>query len=198
MISQIRPAMVLFLVLTVITGVAYPLAVTGVARLMFPWQAQGSPIVRGGRTVGSVLIAQPFTDARYFWPRPSAASYNGAGGSGSNLGPSNPAQAEAVKARTDALRAADPANDLPVPPDLVTASGSGLDPHISVEGARYQLPRIARVRNVPAAGIDALVARHTSPRTLGVLGEPTVNVLQLNLALDELRPPPAATTRSAS
>ncbi|MGB7160851.1 MAG: potassium-transporting ATPase subunit KdpC [Tepidisphaeraceae bacterium] len=190
--SQIRPAIVSLLVFTVITGIAYPLLVTGVAMLAFPAQAHGSIILRDGNPIGSQLIAQPFTDAKYFWPRPSAASYNGAGGSGSNQGPTNPALAEAVKARVEALKAAtrlsssqsDPSNTAAVPVDLVTASGSGLDPHISVAAARYQLGRVARARNLKETDVEAMLERHIELRTLGALGEPRVNVLLLNLTLD--------------
>jgi K+-transporting ATPase ATPase C chain len=142
---------------------------------------------RDGKPVGSALIAQGFTDPKYFWPRPSACGYNGAGGSGSNLAPTNPALKEAVQARTDGLRAADPGNTSPIPIDLITASASGLDPHLSVAATRYQLARVARARSVPAAQLDKLIAQHTEKRTFGLLGEERVNVLQLNLALDESR-----------
>jgi K+-transporting ATPase ATPase C chain len=185
--SQLRPAIVSLALFTLITGVVYPLLVTGIAVAAFPGKAHGSLLVRDGKLIGSTLIAQPFTDPKYFWPRPSAANYNGAGGSGSNLAPTNPALVEAVKTRVDALRQADPGNTDPVPVDLVTASGSGLDPHISIAAARYQLARVARVRGVPGSTVERVLAQNTEPRTLGVLGEPRVNVLKLNLALDRAR-----------
>jgi len=187
----LRPALVLFLVLSLITGLLYPLFVTGVAQTVFPQQANGSPIERDGHLVGSTLIGQTFTQPGHFWGRPSATSpepYNASASGGSNLGPSNPALAEAVKARIEALRAADPGNAAPVPVDLVTASASGLDPHISVAAARYQVARVARVRGLTPDAVSALVDRHTEGVSLGFLGEPRVNVLALNLALDALRP----------
>lgn len=190
MSKLLRQSLVLLLVMTVITGVLYPLACTGLAQLIFPHQANGSLIVRDGKPVGSALIGQVFTAPEYFWGRPSATSpnpYNGASSSGSNQGPTNPALIDAVKQRIAALRDADPGNTAPVPVDLVTASGSGLDPEISPAAARYQLARVARVRGLPVAQVQALVAAHTSGRWLGMLGEPRVNVLQLNLALDALR-----------
>jgi potassium-transporting ATPase KdpC subunit len=171
-------------VLTIVTGVAYPLIVTGVAQLAFPHEANGSVMTSGGKAVGSVLIAQPFTQPGYFWPRPSAAKYDGSAGSGSNLGPSNPALHDAMRERTDALRASDPGNNSPVPIDLVTASGSGLDPHISLAAAKYQIGRVARAREMPVSDVQKLVERFSEPRTLGFFGEPRVNVSQLNLALD--------------
>ncbi len=187
--SQARPALILFLLLTLITGIGYPLLVTGIAQLAFPDQAGGSLIVHNGNLAGSALIGQPFTSPQYFWGRPSATSpvpdYAGLS-SGSNLGPSNPALADAVKARAAALRAADPGNTLPVPVDLVTASGSGLDPDISVAAALYQVPRVARERNLSQNAIRDLVTAYTEPRQFGFLGEPRVNVLRLNLALDDL------------
>jgi K+-transporting ATPase ATPase C chain len=167
--------------------VAYPLVVTGVAQVVFPHQANGSLIVRAGRTMGSALIGQPFDDPKYFWGRPSGTSpfgYNAASSSGSNLGPTNPAQIAAVQGRVEALHAADPGNTAPVPVDLVTASGSGLDPHISPAAALYQAPRVARVRGLSPETVRRLVERHTEGRWLGLLGEPRVNVLALNLALD--------------
>lgn len=185
--TELRPALVLFLLLSVITGLLYPLAVTGVAQGVFPAQANGSLIVRDGRVVGSALIGQPFSDPKHFWSRPSATGptpYNAANSSGSNLGPSNPALHEAVKARIAALRAADPGNPAPVPVDLVTASASGLDPHISRAAADFQAARVARARGLPEADVRALVEAHTEGALLGVIGEPRVNVLQLNLALD--------------
>ena len=186
--TLIRPALTLFILMTVVTGVLYPLAVTGVAKLAFPDKAAGSLIVRDGKTVGSALIGQSFTDPGHFWGRPSATGpmpYNAGGSSGSNQGPLNPALVDAVKRRTEALKAADPDNTLPVPVDLVTASASGLDPHISVAGAQYQAGRVARKRGIEPALVQALIARHTEGRMLGVLGEPRVHVLALNLSLDQ-------------
>jgi K+-transporting ATPase ATPase C chain len=176
----------MLLALTLLTGVLYPLAVTGIAQAVFPHQARGSLILRGGRVMGSSLIGQSFSSSRYFWGRPSATSpaYNAMASSGSNLGPLNPALVEAARARITALRAADPASTVPVPVDLVTASGSGLDPHISIAAAMLQVPRVARERGLPEAEVTRLVRRYTLPRTLGVLGEPVVRVLELNLALD--------------
>ena len=188
--DQIRPALTMLLLLTVLTGLVYPLAVTGLAQLLFPDQANGSLIVREGRVIGSKLIGQYFDKPEYFWSRPSATSlfpYNAAASGGSNLGPTNPALIAAVKARAAVLRAADLGNDLPVPVDLVTTSGSGLDPHISPASALYQIRRVARVRRLDEAVVRDLVVHHTQSRQLGVLGEPRVNVLLLNLALDERR-----------
>jgi K+-transporting ATPase ATPase C chain len=185
----IRPAIVLFILLTVLTGIIYPLVVTGIAAAAFPDQAHGSVIVRNGKAVGSQLIGQSFSDPKYFWSRPSATSpqpYNGTGSTGSNLGPLNPALTEAVKLRIEALQAADPGNKAPVPVDLVTASGSGLDPHISVAAAQYQTARVARARGMKMPVLQALVAAHRQGRLWEVLGEPRVNVLDLNLALDDL------------
>jgi K+-transporting ATPase ATPase C chain len=176
-------------VLTIVTGVVYPLVVTGVSQLAFREQANGSLIVRDGKTVGSKLIGQPFSDPNHFWSRASATSpypYNAASSSGSNQGPTNPALIEAVSGRIKALRDADPGNELPVPVDLVTASASGLDPHISPAAAEYQVERVARTRNLQPAKVRELVAQHTENRQLGFLGEPRVNVLALNLALDAL------------
>jgi K+-transporting ATPase ATPase C chain len=178
------------IVLTVITGVAYPLVVTGIAQLAFPEQANGSLIRDGDKLRGSLLIGQPFTDAKYLWSRPSATGpvpYNGAVSSGSNQGPTNPALKEAVEGRVKALRDAGGDPSKPVPVDLVTASGSGLDPHISPAAAEYQVERVAKARGMPAATVRELVAKHTEGRQLGILGEPRVNVLTLNLALDALR-----------
>ncbi len=185
----IRPAVVLFLLLTAITGVVYPLVVTGIAHLAFPAQAAGSLIVKDGKPIGSHLIGQSFSDPKYFWSRPSATApqpYNGLASSGSNLGPLNPALTDAIKQRIQALRQADPGNDAPIPVDLVTASGSGLDPEISVAAAQYQAARVARVRGLQPQVVQALVTAHTRGRLLGLLGEPRVNVLELNLALDGL------------
>ena len=184
---QLRPAFTLFAVLSIVTGLAYPLAVTGIAQLAFPWAANGSLILRDGKAVGSELIGQSFADPKHFWSRPSATSpmpYNAANSAGSNQGPANPALADAVKGRIEALRAADPGNTAPVPADLVTASASGLDPHISRAAADYQVARVARVRALPEAQVRELVEQHTERPLLGFIGEPRVNVLQLNLALD--------------
>jgi len=186
-VRELRTAFLVLIALTGVTGVAYPLAVTGLAQLLFPSQANGSLIVEDGRVRGSALIGQNFDDPRYFWSRPSATAPfpdNAAVSSGSNLGPLNDALLDAVKGRVEALRAADPGNTAPVPVDLVTASASGLDPHISPAAAAYQAGRVARVRGLERARVDALVAEHTEGRWLGLLGEPRVNVLLLNLALD--------------
>ncbi len=188
--SILRPAIVLLILMTVITGIAYPLVVTGVAKVLFPAKAAGSLIVRDGKPVGSRLIGQPFSDPKYFWSRPSATSpqpYNGLASGGSNLGPLNPALTDAVKARIAALRAADPTDHAPIPVDLVTASGSGLDPDISLAAAYYQADRVARARYLSLDRVRALIAEHAKSRLLGVIGEPRVNVLELNLALDNLR-----------
>ena len=188
--SVIRPACVLFALLTALTGILYPLVITGIAQTVFPQQAAGSLIERGGKPVGSLLIGQSFSDPKYFWGRPSATApmaNNASASGGSNLGPINPALTDAVKARIEALRAADPGNTAPVPVDLVTASGSGLDPHISVAAALFQATRIAKLRSLPPAQVQALIEQHSEGRLLGLIGEPRVNVLQLNLALDALR-----------
>ena len=185
----LRPALTLFVALSLVTGLLYPLAVTGVAQLAFPHQAKGSLIVQGGTVVGSELIGQSFTQPGHFWGRPSATAptpYNAAASGGSNLGPTNPALTDAVKARIEALRAADPGNTRPVPVDLVTASASGLDPHISPAAADYQAARVAKARGLPLAQVQALVLEHTESPWLGLLGEPRVNVLALNLALELL------------
>ena len=187
MLAHLRPAIVSLALLSVVTGLAYPALVTVIAQVVFPYQANGSLIVRGGKTVGSALIGQPFDDPKYFWGRPSATSpfgYNAGASSGSNLSPTNPDLIKAVQGRVDALRAADPGNAAPVPVDLVTASGSGLDPHISPAAALYQVGRVAKARNRDRQGIAQLVERYTEGRTFGLLGEPRVNVLALNLALD--------------
>jgi potassium-transporting ATPase KdpC subunit len=189
-LAALRPAVVLLLLLTVLAGAVYPLLVTGIAQTLFARQAGGSLILRDGRAVGSALIGQSFSDPGHFWSRPSATTpqpYNGTGSNGSNLGPLNPALLDAVKERVAALRAADPGNAAPVPIDLVTASASGLDPHISLAAANYQAARVARARGLPEARVRALIAAHTEGRLLGVLGEPRVNVLELNLALDALK-----------
>jgi K+-transporting ATPase ATPase C chain len=187
MAANLRPALMSLIVLTLATGVAYPLLVTGIAQAVFPFQANGSLIAKGGTVVGSALIGQRFDDPKYFWGRPSGTSpfgYNAAASSGSNLSPTNPALVNAVQARVEALQAADPGNTAPVPVDLVTASASGLDPHISPAAALYQVPRVARERKLSPDAVRALVDRHTEGRQLGFLGEPRVNVLALNLALD--------------
>ncbi|TRZ99189.1 MAG: potassium-transporting ATPase subunit KdpC [Nitrospiraceae bacterium] len=185
--TQLRPALVSLVALTLITGLLYPLVITGLAQMLFPRQANGSLILIDGKIVGSSLIGQPFDTPKYFWGRLSATSpfpYNAAASSGSNLGPTNDALMKAVQARIDALKAADPDNPLPLPVDLVTASASGLDPHISPAAAEYQIRRIARVRGLDETVVRRLVAQHSEGRQLGVLGEPRVNVLTLNLALD--------------
>ena len=187
----LRPALVLFALLTLLTGVAYPLVVTGAAQALFPAQAAGSLIVRDGKPVGSELIGQNFTDPKHFWGRPSATGpmpYNAAASSGANQGPLNPALLEAVKGRIAALRAADPGNTSPVPVDLVTASSSGLDPHISPAAARYQVARVASARGLALASVQALVDQQTEKPLMGFLGEPRVHVLRLNLALEALAP----------
>ena len=190
MTRLLRNAVMLLLLMTVITGVIYPLVTTGLAQLFFPGHANGSLIVKDGKPVGSVLIGQSFTDARYFWGRPSATSpqpNNGINSGGSNLGPTNPALTDAVEQRIAVLHAADPGNTAPVPVDLVTASGSGLDPEISPAAAQYQLARVAKARGLSTSQVQALVNEYTRGRQLDVLGEPRVNVLQLNLALDASR-----------
>src|SRR5499426_809268 len=184
--EQLRPALMMLLVLTVLTGVMYPLAVTGLAQLLFPNQANGSLIIRDGKVIGSELIGQYFDEPKYFWGRPSATSpfpYNAAASSGSNLGPTNPALIEAVKTRVEALRVADPGNAALVPVDLVTASASGLDPHISQAAALFQATRVARARGLQESQVKELIARHTEGRQFSILGEPRVNVLKVNLAL---------------
>ncbi len=187
--TMFRPVLVLFALLTAVTGFIYPLIVTGIARVAFPDQAAGSLIVKDGKAIGSRLIGQSFTDPKYFWSRPSATGpypYNASASTGSNQGPLNPALTDAVKSRIEALKAADPTNPAPIPVDLVTASASGLDPHISVAAANYQLERVARVRGLSADKVAALVTQHTEGRLFGFLGEPRVNVLEMNLALDEI------------
>lgn len=185
--SELRPALIVFALLTLLTGVIYPFVVTGIGQAVFHGQVNGSRIQQGERAVGSRLLGQPFTSPKYFWSRPSATGpqpYNGAVSSGSNQGPLNPALENAVKDRVAALRAADPGNNAPVPVDLVTASASGLDPHISPAAAEFQVARIARERRLSEDEVRALVEKATQGRTLGILGEPRVNVLQLNLSLD--------------
>lgn len=185
--EQIRPALTLLALLTIITGVIYPLTVTGFAQVLFPHQANGSLIVIDGKTYGSELIGQQFDDPKYFWGRPSAAAYNAAASSGSNLGPMNPSLEEAVQARINALQTADPNNTLPIPVDLVTASASGLDPHISVAAALYQVSRVASARGLSEAEVTSLVEKYTEGRQFGIFGEQRVNVLLLNLALDGIQ-----------
>jgi potassium-transporting ATPase KdpC subunit len=187
MFAQLAPALRMLVIMSVLTGIIYPLVVTGVAKVAFPRAANGSLIVADTKTLGSDLIGQPFDDPKYFWSRPSATSpqpYNGTASSGSNQGPRNPALADAVKDRIKALRDADPGNAAAVPVDLITASGSGLDPHISVAAAQYQLARVAKARGLAAEQVQRLVAENTEGRTFAVLGEPRVNVLKLNIALD--------------
>jgi len=187
MLTHVRAAIVSLALFTVVTGLAYPAIVTVIAQLVFPHQANGSLTVKDGKLVGSTLIGQPFDDPRYFWGRPSATSpfgYNAGASGASNLSPTNADLIKAVQGRVEALRAADPGNTTPVPVDLVTASGSGLDPHISPAAALYQVGRVARARKLDEAVVRDLVARHTEGRQLGLLGEPRVSVLALNLALD--------------
>ena len=185
--TQFRPALTLFVLLTALTGIVYPLAVTGVAKLAFADQAGGSLLVKDGKPVGSSLIGQSFSEPKYFWSRPSATgpmAYNASSSSGSNQGPLNPALTDAVKGRIEALKAADPGNKALIPVDLVTASASGLDPHISPAAAEYQAARVARVRGISPELVKSLIDRHTEGRLLGVFGEVRVNVLELNLDLD--------------
>ena len=192
MLKELKPAALLLVLLTVLTGALYPALVTGMAQAVFPHQANGSQIKQNGKVIGSEFIGQTFSDPKYFWGRPSATGpvpYNAGASAGSNLGPLNPALEEAVKARIDTLKASDPANTAPIPVDLVTASGSGLDPHISPAAARWQAPRIARIRSLSEAEVSKLIDAHTEGRQLGLLGEPRVNVLTLNLALDHLGRP---------
>jgi len=187
---QIYPSIMMTILTTVLFGIIYPLAMTGAAQMIFPRQANGSFIIKDGRIVGSTLIGQPFSDPKYFWGRLSATSpfpYNAASSSGSNLGPTNQALVDAVKQRIDALRQADAGSAAPIPVDLVTASASGLDPHISPAAALYQAGRVARMRHVPESTINQLIRQYTEGRQFGILGEPRVNVLELNRALDRLR-----------
>jgi len=190
MFTMIRNSLMSLLLFTVLTGLIYPLAVTGLAQAIFPSQANGSVITKNGKAVGSSLLGQQFEDPKYFWGRLSATGpypYNGAASSGSNLGQNNPALMTAVQARIDALRKADPGNDAKIPVDLVTASGSGLDPHISQAAAEYQLNRVAKTRGLEQTSVRTLIAKHTQGRWIGLIGEPVVNVLELNLALDGLK-----------
>jgi potassium-transporting ATPase KdpC subunit len=190
MFKELRPAVTSFLLLTLLTGIAYPLLVTGISQLTMPGKANGSLIVKVGKPVGSSLIGQSFSDPKYFWGRPSATGpmpNNAFSSGGSNLGPTNPALMDAVKARVQALRDADPGNKQPVPVDLVTASASGLDPHISPAAAEYQIARVVRLRNLSPDMLRKRVAEYTEGRQFGILGEPRVNVLELNLALDSMR-----------
>jgi K+-transporting ATPase ATPase C chain len=188
--SQFRPAIVSIAIFTLLTGILYPLVITGIAQMIFPHQANGSLIEQNGQELGSELIGQSFDDPRYFWGRLSATSpypYNAAASTGSNLGPTNPALTEEVNARIAALKAADPTNILPIPVDLVTSSGSSLDPDISIAAALYQTPRIAKARGISEEQVKTIIDRYTQDRQIGVLGEPRVNVLELNLALDEIK-----------
>ena len=190
--SVIRPAVTLLVLMTVLLGIGYPLLITGIAKLAFPAQAGGSLVVKDGKAIGSTLIGQNFSDPKYFWGRPSATGpypYNAVASSGSNQGPLNPALTDAVKGRIEALRAADPTNKAPIPVDLVTASASGLDPDVSVAAVNYQVARVARTRGLAPDALQALVSAHAKGRTFGFLGEPRVNVLELNLALDALKTP---------
>jgi potassium-transporting ATPase KdpC subunit len=187
MFKQIKQAFLLLIIFSILTGIIYPLVITGVAQVVFPKQANGSLIYRDGKPVASALIGQPFTDPKYFWSRPSATSpapYNAESSGGSNLGPTNADLVKAVKERIAVLKKADPENDAPIPADLVTTSASGLDPHISPAAAEYQVARVVKARKLDAQTIRQLVARHTEGRTLGLLGESRVNVVELNLDLD--------------
>ncbi len=188
--AQLRPAVVSLILFIILTGVIYPSVVTGIAQFLFPYQANGSQIVRDGQALGSELIGQPFDDPRYFWSRPSSTSpfpYNAASSSGSNLGPENPKLMETIQQRIAALQAADPQNSQPIPVDLITASGSGLDPHISLASALYQISRVAKARGISEDSVRALVNEYTEGRQFGFLGELRVNVLVLNLALDGIK-----------
>jgi potassium-transporting ATPase KdpC subunit len=189
-LKLLRTSIISIVLLTVLTGLLYPLVVTGIAQVVFPWRANGSLLKKDGKVVGSELIGQPFSDARYFWSRLSATSpfaYNAGASNGSNYGPLNPALIDGARKRIQDLKAADSLNVQPIPVDLVTASGSGLDPHISIAAARYQIGRVARNRSLSEAQVRLLVDQNTEGRQLGLLGEPRVNVLKLNLALDDLQ-----------
>jgi potassium-transporting ATPase KdpC subunit len=189
-VRLIRPAVSLLAAMTFLLGIVYPLVITGVAHVAFPHLAEGSLIYQNGKLIGSELIGQSFSDPKYFWGRPSATApqpYNGLASTGSNLGPLNPALLDAVKANAKALHDADPGNRQPIPVDLVTASASGLDPDISPAAAHYQAARVARTRNVPLASVETLIVKHVRGRLFGLIGEPRINVLELNLALDRLR-----------
>ena len=197
---MVRPAVSLLILMTALLGIVYPLVITGIAKLAFPHQADGSLISKDGKLIGSTLIGQSFSDPKYFWGRPSATTpqpYNGIGSTGSNLGPLNPALIDAVKSNAKALHDADPDNKQPVPVELVTASASGLDPEISPAAANYQAGRVARARGIEAAQVQALVVAYQQARLLGFIGEPRVNVLELNLALDSLVPASASPTSPA-
>jgi len=188
--QQIKPAILVFIVLSIVTGIFYPLFVTGIAQVFFHKQANGSVIYRDGKPVGSALIGQSFSDPKYFWGRLSATtpfSFNAASSSGSNFGNSNPALLEVVKARINALKTVDSDNHNPIPVDLVTAAASGLDPHISLAAAYYQIPRVARLQGLTQETVEAIVKQHVYDRFLGLLGEPVVNVLEINLALEEYK-----------
>ena len=190
MLKHLRPAIVILVVLTAFTGLLYPVVVTGIAQVIFPQQANGSLIMKDGKAVGSELIGQPFDDPKYFWSRPSATSPfadNAVASGGSNLGPTNPDLQKAVQGRIDALKAADPGNTAPIPVDLITASGSGLDPHISPAAALYQVRRVAKARGLGEDAVRTLVEQYVEGRQFGFLGEPRVNVLKLNLAMDALK-----------
>jgi potassium-transporting ATPase KdpC subunit len=190
MFKQIRQAFLLLITISIITGILYPLAITGIAQAVFPKQANGSLIYRDGKPVASAMIGQPFTDPKYFWSRPSATSpmpYNAESSGGSNLGPTNPELTKAVQERIAVLKRADPGNDAPIPVDLVTCSASGLDPHISPAAAEYQIARVAKAQVLDVTTVRQLVAKHTESRTFGLLGEPCVNVVELNLDLDSDR-----------
>jgi len=189
-LKSLRTALVSILLFTVITGLIYPLLVTGIAQILFPGKANGSMLMKDGKVIGSQLIGQAFSSPKYFWSRPSATSpytYNAGSSTGSNYGPLNPALLAATAKKVKELRDADPQNTKPVPVDLVTASGSGLDPHITVAAALYQVPRVARSRHVNEGTVKSLVDQYTEGRALGILGEPRVNVLKLNVALDEMK-----------
>jgi K+-transporting ATPase ATPase C chain len=189
-VKNLRIAIITLGLFTIMTGVLHPLLVTGIAQLIFPGKANGSLILKGGKLLGSELIGQPFSDPKYFWSRPSATTpyaYDAAASSGSNYGPLDPALLDSVKKRVQHLKTADPQNSLPIPVDLVTSSGSGLDPHISIAAAQYQISRVARARGMSEETVRSLVGQYTEGRQLGFLGEPRVNVLELNLALDEVK-----------